>query len=42
MRCERICALGRYVIANSVNPAFTASTSGLSARSTTRPTGASP
>lgn len=26
MRCERICALGRYVISNSLNPALTAST----------------
>ena len=26
MRCERICALARYVIADSVNPAFTAGT----------------
>ncbi len=25
MRCERICALARYVIADSVNPAYTAS-----------------
>ena len=25
MRCERICALARYVIADSVNPALTAS-----------------
>lgn len=26
MRCERICALARYVICDSLNPAFTAST----------------
>ena len=26
MRCERICALARYVIADSLNPAFTAGT----------------
>ena len=26
MRCERICALARYVIADAVNPAFTAAT----------------
>ena len=26
MRCERICALGRYVMADAANPAFTAAT----------------
>lgn len=26
MRCERICSLARYVIADSINPAFTAAT----------------
>ena len=37
MRCERICALSRYLMVDVLNPAITAGTSGLSARWTTPP-----
>ena len=42
MRCERICALARYVMADVLNPRSLRAPSGSSARWTTRPTSASP
>ena len=42
MRCERICALSRYLMVDVLNPAITAGTQCLSARWTTAPTSALP
>ena len=42
MRSERMCALARYVMTDSLNPAFTAGTQCSSARSTTRQTSVCP
>ena len=43
MRCERICALARYLMVDVLNPSYHhAAPSGLSAPWTTAPTSASP